>query len=85
MIPGFGIKKGERDNEKGDKEMALLILWRDVHGLGTFLVIPTKNSELQSISPPSLRSSQLSYRNNSHKLFYRNSSYDCPTGSAVRL
>ena len=49
-------------------------LGEDVHGLGTFLVIPTKNSELQSISPPSLRSSQLSYRN---------SSYNCSTGTVV--
>ena len=65
--------------------MALLILWRDVHGLGTFLVIPTKNSELKSISPPSSRSSQLSYRNSSHKLFYQNSSSDCLTNPQLNF
>ena len=82
MIPGFGIKKGskrQRKRRQGDNEVALLISWSDVHGFGAFLMIPTKNSELQSISPPSFRSSQLSYRNSSQKLFYQNSSSDCLT------
>jgi len=62
-----------------------LLMWRDVHGIGTFLVIPTRNSELKSISPPSSRSSQLSYRNISHKLFYQNSSSDCLTNPQLNF
>jgi len=63
-------KRGTKDNVEGVRrhKVALLILWKDVHSIGTFLVTPTENSELQSISPPSLRSSQLSYRNSSHQL-----------------
>jgi len=88
VIPGFGIKKGskrQRKRRQGDNEVALLISWSNVHGLGAFLVIPTKNSELQSISPPSFRSSQLSYRNSSHKLFYQNSSSDCLTNPQLNF
>ena len=35
--------------------------------------------------PSELISSQLFYRNSSYKLLYRSSSYDRPTGSAVKL
>ena len=49
-------------------------LGEDVHGLGTFLVIPTKNSELQSISPPSLEAASCSTGT---------AVINCSTGTAV--
>ena len=63
MIPGFGIKREQKTTKKETRRQrsGAAGFWERMSTvLGTFLVIPTKNSELQSISPPSLEAASCS-------------------------